>query len=152
MVSDSISMTTDNRPVVVINDDISRYADNDDGLVDLVKKSLVRFKKVPIKGNSIHYLRKTTNEYLNSKYTKYIKLNEKSKFKDKMRLAAHPQEIVYATTNYINEGLKHPRKDDIIDFSRGSLLFDSNGNKYSADVVIGLNKKKISFFIWCCWY
>lgn len=40
----------------------------------------------------------------------------------------------------VNEGLKHPRKDNIADFARGNLLLDIIGNKYEADVVIGFTK------------
>lgn len=40
----------------------------------------------------------------------------------------------------VNEGLKHPRKDNIIDFARGNLLLDILGNKYEADAVIGFTK------------
>ena len=40
----------------------------------------------------------------------------------------------------VNEGLKHPRKDNIVDFARGNLLLDILGNKYEADAVIGFTK------------
>ena len=60
-----------------------------------------------------------------------------------MRLFSHPSEIVLATTDFVNEGLNHPRKDDIIDFARGKLLIDVLGKQYSAEVVIGFTKKGI---------
>lgn len=137
----SLSKTTDNKPVVVINDDITRYASSNKELVKLVKKYISRFKKVPINGQNIMFLKESGKEYTNSKYSKYLEKNEKQKYYDKMRLSAHPQDIIYATTNYINEGLKHSRTDNIVDFARGELLFDSNGNKYSAEVVIGFTNK-----------
>ncbi len=57
-----------------------------------------------------------------------------------MRLFNHPSEIILATTNYINEGLSHPRTDNIVDFARGELLVDILGTKYSAEVVVGFTK------------
>ena len=49
-------------------------------------------------------------------------------------------DIIIATTDYVNEGLNHPRKDNVVDFARGNLLIDVLGNKYEADVVIGFTK------------
>ena len=60
-----------------------------------------------------------------------------------MRVAYHPQDIVYATTDYVNEGLKHKRKDSIVDFARGNILIDVSGRKYTAEVVIGFTKSGI---------
>ena len=58
-----------------------------------------------------------------------------------MRLFNHPSEIVLATTNYINEGLNHTRKDDIVDFARGEVLVDILGKQYTAEVVVGFTKR-----------
>ena len=139
----SLGRTTDNTPVVVVNDDILRNITTEKELIDIVKFSLGRFKRVPIKGQSIYFLRDTKKEYTNSGYTKWLKNNDSQVYQDKMRLAGHTQDIVYATTDYINEGLKHPRKDNIIDFARGNILIDVLGRKYSAEVVIGFTKKGI---------
>lgn len=136
----SISYTTDNRPVVVVNDDITKYTYNKKDIVDVVKSSLGKFKRVPIKRQSIYFISDTKSEYTNSKYTQYIRHNDNEIYLDKMRMAAHPQDIVYATTDYVNEGLRHSRKDNIVDFARGRILLDVLGRKYSAEVVIGLTK------------
>lgn len=139
----SLGRTTDNTPVVVVNDDILRNITNEKELIDTVKSSLGRYKRVPIKGQSIYFLRDTKNEYTNSNYTKWLKNNDTQMYQDKMRLAGHTQDIIYATTDYINEGLNHPRKDKIVDFARGNILIDVSGRKYSAEVVIGFTKKGI---------
>lgn len=138
-VRNSIRYAENNRPVVVVNDDITRDTYSDAELIAAVKESLRRFKKVPIAGQTIRFTRDTANEYTGSNATRRLrkKSNVSEKYNDKMRLAAHPQDIVYATTDYINEAPGHARKDDLIDFARGKILIDVSGRKYEAEVVIG---------------
>ena len=139
----SISYTTDNKPVVVVNDDIISNAINNKDKISIVKWYLGRFKKVPIKSQTISFIRDTKNEYTNSRYSQWLSRNNPQVFNDKMRVAGHPQDIIYATTNYINEGLKHQRKDNIIDFARGDIFLDVSGRKYAAKVVIGFTNKGV---------
>lgn len=112
-------------------------------IIKTVKKSLGRFKRVPIKGQNIYFVSDTKSEFVGSKYTKWLNKNDKQTYYDKMRVAGHPQDIVYATTKYINEGLKHERKDNIVDFARGEILIDVSGRKYLANAVIGFTKSGI---------
>lgn len=60
-----------------------------------------------------------------------------------MCVAAHPKDIVYATTDHINESPNHSRKDNIVDFARGTLLIDVAGRQYESEVVIGFTKSVI---------
>ena len=139
----SIRYTTNNIPVVVVNDNIISHLYSLKEIIKTVKKSLGRFKRVPIKGQNIYFISDTKSEFVGSKYTKWLYKNDKQTYYDKMRVAGHPQDIVYATTKYINEGLKHKRKDNIVDFARGEILIDVSGRKYLADAVIGFTKSGI---------
>lgn len=139
----SISETTDGRPVVVVNDDITRYATNNKSLVNLVKASISKRPYVAISKQKIFFLADTKDEVTNSNYTKKIRRRKPQIYKDKMRAFNHPSEIILATTNYVNEAPSHERKDNIIDFARGELLLDVHGRKYTANVVIGFTDKGI---------
>ncbi len=139
----SLGETTNGRPVVVVNDDITKYATTDKKLVSLVKESIGKLPYVAISKQKIYFLNDTKKEATYSKYTKWLRKNKPEVYKDKMRLFNHPSDIVLATTDYINEGLKHPRNDDIVDFARGEVLVDVFGNKYNAEVVIGFTKTGI---------
>ena len=136
----SVKYTDKNNPVVVVNDDISRGVLNDKELVKAVKNSLSKFKYVPIDKQKIYFTTDTKKETTYSQYTKWLRNNKADVYQDKMRLLNHPVDVILATTNYVNEGLKHPRKDSIVDFARGNLLLDILGNKYEANVVIGFTK------------
>ncbi len=139
----SIGYTSSNNPVLVVNDDVLRNVYSKKDLIKTVKMSLGKFKRVPIKGQTIYFISDTKNEFINSKYSRWLKNNDREVYHDKMRIAGHPQDIVYATTDYINEGLKHKRKDNIVDFARGNILIDVSGRKYTAEVVIGFTKSGI---------
>lgn len=66
--------------------------------------------------------------------------NDPQTHADKLRATSNADEILRATTDWINEGLNHPRKDQIADFARGNVLLRVGGNDYSADVVVGTRK------------
>lgn len=136
----SVKYTDQNKPVVVVNDDISRYTLNDKELINAVKKSIGKFNYVPIDRQRIYFTGNTKKETTFSKYTQWLRKNDSLIYQDKMRLLNHPMDIIIATTDYVNEGLNHPRKDNVVDFARGNLLIDVLGNKYEADVVIGFTK------------
>lgn len=97
---------------------------------------------IPIKGRLIRVNRITKNEYTNSKYSKYIRDNKGVVYEDKFRTANNLDEIIIASTNYINEDLKHNRKDNFKEFARGDVLLRIDNNDYSAKVIIGFTDKK----------
>lgn len=133
----SIGQTDNGRPVVVVNDDITRYYGNDKDLIKAVKQSIGKLPYVALGRQKIWFMKDTKSEVTFSRYTQWLRKNAPTVYQDKMRLFNHPSEIVLATTNYINELLKHPRNDNIVDFARGELLVDVSGRQYVAEVVIG---------------
>lgn len=74
-----------------------------------------------------------------SKYTQWLRMNDRNVYADKMRATNHADEIILATRDYINEGLKQARKDNIKDFARGSVLMEIGTSQYSAEVVVGFD-------------
>jgi len=134
----AIKYDFDNRPFVSIESDIlagvpkSRW-------VDEVKETLA--KKFPngvrVGRNTIKINSQTRREMTYSEYTKWLARNDKSAYADKFRAADYVDEIILASRDYINEGLKHSRKDNIRDFARGGVLLRVGGTDYTADVVVG---------------
>lgn len=58
-------------------------------------------------------------------------------YTNKLKAANNLDEIIISSTNYINEALNHPRKDNIKQFARGNVLMQIGNNQYSAEVIIG---------------
>ena len=49
-------------------------------------------------------------------------------------------------TDHRNEPPNHSRKDDIVDFAKGTVLLRVGSNDYSADVIVGYTDKKVYGF------
>lgn len=136
-----IGKTTDNKPVVIIKDDILSGVNQKDW-IDTVKNTIKsKFSQgIPIEGRLIKVNRTTWREYTGSKDTQRLQRKNAVIYKDKLTASNNLDEIVLASTNYINEDLKHQRKDNIVEFARGEVLLQIGNNKYNAKVIVGLTK------------
>lgn len=92
---------------------------------------------VKVGRNLIKINSQSRREMTYSEYTKWLRDNDISTYADKFRATDNADEIIRATQGYINEGLKHERKDNIKDFARGTVLLRIGGADYSAEVVVG---------------
>ena len=61
-------------------------------------------------------------------------------YEDKFRAADSVDEILLASRDYVGEGLKHPRKDNIKEFARGTVKLRIGKNDYIADVIVATTK------------
>lgn len=135
-----IDYTTDNRPVVVVENDFLKGVDPKDYARE-TKKVLSGFKPgIPVKGRFVTVSRSSVMEYLHSKYSDNINKRAFDVYADKMRLAKNIDEVINASTDYVNEPNNHSRTDDIKEFARGNMLFEAGENQYSADVIIAQTK------------
>ena len=134
----SIEQTDRGKPVVVIDTDILN------GVPDADKKNTVRkfisqnFPNGIRVGNGvIEITGKTGREYTRSGYSRFTEKNDGQVYDDKLRAAGNLDEAVRASTDYVNEEIKHPRKDNIKEFARGRVLMRVGQNDYNAEVVVG---------------
>nr|DAE37296.1 MAG TPA: nuclease [Bacteriophage sp.] len=77
-------------------------------------------------------------EFTKSKDTQWLQRNNKSAYKDKMRMVSNIEEIVNAATNVRNEAIKHNRKDNYQSFNHAEALIRVGGNGYIADIVTAI--------------
>ena len=137
----SIGYTTDNNPVVVINDDILKGVKKSDWVKTVKNTISDKFSNgIPIKGRFIKVNKKTKNEYTMSKYSRKLSNINNVIYEDKFKTANNLDEIIIASTNYVNEDLKHTRKDSFKEFARGDVLIRVGSNDYSAKVIVGFTK------------
>ena len=137
-VQGAIRYTEDNQPVVIITEDIL-VGVSADHYVDVVEEIIkTRFSNgIPISGRLIKVNKITRDEYAHSKNTQYYESNDGVVYADKMRAAGQLDEIVLASTNYINEDLNHKRKDKFVQFARGDVLMRIGNRDYAAKVIVG---------------
>lgn len=88
----------------------------------------------------------TKNEYVNSKNTQYLRASDGTIYSDKFKSANNLDDIVLASTNYINEDLKHSRKDSFKEFARGDVLIRVGSNDYSAKVIVGFTGNQMVLY------
>ncbi len=143
----SIGETDDGRVVAVVDSDILSSIDTNTW--DNAKKAqakaaaktaLLAFED-GIQVNGIHYKvnRASRREYTRSEATKRLARRMPDAFADKMRAADIAGDIITATTAWAKDGgLKHPRKDNFVDFAHGDVLIQAGENQYDAETVVGI--------------
>ncbi len=133
-----IRYTTENMPVVVIEDNILQDVPKSQWVKTVKNVMSTKFADgIPVKGRLVKVNQRSRNEFTNSKNSKYLRDNQGNIYTDKLKSANNLDEIVLASTNYVNEDLKHQRKDKFNEFARGEVLLQIKNNQYKAKVIIG---------------
>lgn len=134
----SIERTTENRPFVEVEQDILEGVPENEW-VSTVKENLK--KKFPsgiaVGNNEINIDKQSRREMTFSRYMQWLYHNDPQIRADKLRTTDNADEILRAATGWVNEGLNHPRTDNIRDFARGNVLLRVGDNDYAAKVVVG---------------
>lgn len=137
----SIERTEDGKPFVEVTEDILDGVPESEW-VSTVKENLKeKFPNgITLGRNEIQIDGRSRQEMTFSRYMQWLYNNDPQLHADKLRATNNADEILLATTDWVNEGLNHPRKDRIVDFARGNVLLRVGGNDYTADVVVGTKK------------
>lgn len=144
----SIRRDAEGNSVVVVDENILEGVPEEKWRSTVQKNLKEKFPDGTAAGRSIIKIDKQSREEMTySRYTAYLKNNIPSRYADKLRATNNADEIIKSTRNYINEGLKHPRKDDIVDFARGDIRLRIGTNDYKADVIVAMKKNgKLIFY------
>ena len=133
----AIQKTKGGRNVVVIEDNILEGVAKKN-YAKVVRQVMRKFDGgIPIGGRLIKVNAITRNEFTQSRNTQFYRGSDETIYQDKMKAGGHLDEIVLASTNYVNEGLNHARKDSFKEFARGDVYMKIGGNTYSAKVIVG---------------
>ncbi len=140
-VQASIDYDTDNRPYVTVEEDILDGVPERDWARTVKAVLREKFPDGITVGNSeINIGGRTGRELTWSGTSRWLRANDPVAFADKYRTANNADELLLASTDYVNEGLDHPRRDDITDFSRGKVQFRIGDRDYNADVIVAALK------------
>lgn len=134
----SIGKTTGNKPFVEVEQDILAGVPEADWAKTVKENLKQKFPSgITVGNNEIHIDKQSRREMTFSRYMQRLYNTDPQLRVDKLRATNNADEILQATTDWVNEGLNHPRKDNIRDFARGEVLLRVGGNDYTADVVVG---------------
>jgi hypothetical protein len=153
-VNDSISKNNKNVRFSIKRDaDGNRYVQVDEDILEgIPKKDWVKVVKnnltqkfpdgVSIGNELIKVTSRSRKELTMSVYSQNAAKFHKLKFHDKMAATNYLDELVKISEDYVGEGLKHLRKDDFIEFARGTTKFKIGENGYTAEIIVGITKKQ----------
>ena len=154
-VKHSRELTTDGRVVAVVDEDILSNLDLDNWNQETKKaakkaaaQALLEFKDgIEVEGITRKVNKTSRDEYTRSRDSARLARNNPSVFADKMRAASVADDIIIATTQWKRDGkLMHPRADNFVDFDHGTVLIESKGRQYSAEVVVGITNEGEAVF------
>lgn len=137
-----IARATDGRKFVDVEEDILQGKDEKDiprVLADVVQNKFAG--KISVSGQDIYVNQQTRREWQFSRNARNLYGNDNAAYQDKVRVFNNADELLEVSRNYINEGLKHRRKDKFAGFARGNVDFRVGDNGYTADVVVGITDK-----------
>lgn len=134
----SIGKTDKNVPFVEVEQDILKNVPEKDWIKTVRDNLKNKFPNgIDVGNNKIYIDYQSRNEITKSRYTTWLAKNDSQTFADKFAATDNSDEVIKATTSWVNEGLNHPRKDNITDFARGNVLLRIGNNDYTAEVVVG---------------
>ena len=151
----SRELTTDGRVVAVVDEDILSNLDLDNWNQETKKaakkaaaQALLEFKDgIEVEGITRKVNKTSRDEYTRSRDSARLARNNPSAFADKMRAASVADDIIIATTQWKRDGkLMHQRADNFADFDHGTVLIESKGRQYSAEVVVGITSEGEAVF------
>lgn len=138
----SIDYDQDNRPFVTVEEEILDGVPRENWVKTVKDNLRQKFPNGVTVGNrEIKINSQSRREMTFSEYSQWLYRNDENTYADKFRATANADEIIQASRDYVNEGLKHPRKDNIRDFARGTVQLRIGANDYVADVVVGTTSR-----------
>lgn len=137
----SIDYDTGNRPFVTVEKDILAGVPREDWVRTVKDNLRQKFPNGVTVGNGkIKIDRQSIGEMTFSKYTQRLMQNSPQLFADKLRATNNADELLLASRDWVNEGLNHPRKDNIQEFARGTVQLRIGESDYTASVVVATRK------------
>jgi len=136
----SVAYTVDNQPVVVVDKDIL-HGKKKSEWEKTVREYMKKYSPyIPVNGQSIKFTTTSRNEFTHSEYTQILEDTDDLKYKDKLMFGGNLDEVLSASSDYVNEKPNHERDDDIVGFGRGKILLKIGKRGYSADVLVAISK------------
>lgn len=137
----SIKRTVKGESFVDIEEDILDGVPEDQRISAVKKNLRDKFPDgIVIGTQKIGVPRRSVNEITSSGYSRWLKVNYPDVYEDKLRATNNVDEILLTAKSYVNEGPRHPRKDDIVGFGRGDVLMRIGENGYRADAVVAITQ------------
>ena len=136
-----LAKDADGKVFVDVTEDIFD-ANNGESVARTIQRVIAeRFNNmIEANGQKFQINKKTNDEFRRSNSANALLKNSPQAYNDKLRVIANADEILTAAKNWIGEEAGHSRKDDIVEFGRGNVMYRVGENGYVADVIVGVRK------------
>ncbi len=135
----SVKRDVDGNKFVDVNPEMFDARDGESHAKTIARIIKDRFNNlISVNGQQIQINKTTNREWLRSESATYLAEKHPSLYLDKLKTIPYADEILKAANNWIGEKPNHKRKDDIIEFARGEVLYRVGDNGYIADVLVGI--------------
>lgn len=126
---------------VDVTEDMYDAADGESVARTIQKVIAKKFNNlIDANGQKIQINKTTNDEFRRSELANELRKVTPQAYSDKLRTIVNADEILRAANNWIGEEIKHERKDDIVEFGRGNVMYRVGENGYVADVIVGIRK------------
>jgi len=137
----TVEYTKDNKPYVNITEDILNGVPKSEWVKTVKNEMSLRFKNgITVGNNVIKVNLQTRKEFTESRDSKKLRQSNQTAYADKYKTAAELDNVIKASSDYVNELPNHTRTDNIVQFGRGKVLLSVGNNDYEAEVIIGTTK------------
>lgn len=137
----AIKKTTQNRPFVEIEEDILRGVPTDQYNATVIKNLKEKFPNgIKLDGYTLLIDDQSLGEITQSNTTEWLQRTLPQMLRDKYQATNNFDEIIHSTENWVDEKPNHKRKDDIVAFARGKVLFKVGDRGYIADALTGTRR------------
>ena len=139
LLSFDIKTDTEGNKFVEVNPELFDARDGESHAKTIARIIKDRFNNlISVNGQQIQINKTTNREWLRSESATYLAEKHPSLYLDKLKTIPYADEILKAANNWIGEKPNHKRKDDIVEFARGEVLYRVGDNGYIADVLVGI--------------
>lgn len=136
-----IEKASDGTSFVDVTEDILKGASIQEHtkiLADLIQNKFGN--QIEANGQTFGINQKTNNEWRRSKSANRLYQKNRTAYLDKIQSFQNADELMTASRDYVGEGLRHPRKDNFVEFARGKVDYKVGERGYEADVIVGIRK------------
>ncbi len=139
ILSLDIKTDADGNKFVDVNPELFDARDGESHAKTIARIIKDRFNNlISVNGQQIQINKTTNREWLRSESATYLAEKQPALYLDKLKTIPFAHEILKAANNWIGEKPNHKRKDDIVEFARGEVLYRVGANGYIADVLVGI--------------
>ena len=144
----SLKMSTDGERYVEVDRERVKDFDENNGrkhaqiIAEIIQDDFNN--RINANGQRIFVVKDTKKEWTGSRSARSYEKYEPDVYADKIRAFAHADELLTAAQDWVNQGLKHKRNDNYVQFAHGFVNYKVGQQGYEGEIIVAINKRGIA--------